>query len=280
MTSAPGVVVVDATFLRHLYRPESVAQLEKVMRTAHLMITPSVPNVIEALKHPREDVRAALLDGIRRWSVGKVINPWPLDLLRLAGEALQRNETEFVLKARNADFLISHPEELKQDHEKAVRFLSTLESTFAEPYRTHRKEFQQTLKAEGLAGKWSTLREFLDDQWTDRAVLSDTAEVLWDLAGLEGPVLPLEALWSSEVWRLALDAMGAVAYQRAIRREEQRNPVGFVDVFQLLYLGRHTRARLFITDDNSLHEAASGILPGRYPNVRVMRGAEFLPPAA
>lgn len=280
MGSVPGIVVVDATFLRHLYRPASVAELEKVLRASHLMITPSVPNVVEALKHPRTDVRTALLDGIRRWTAGNVLNPWPLELLRLSGEALRRGETEFSIHGRNADLLINHPEELQRDHEKAVAFLTTLEETFAEPYRTNRKEFQDTLKAEGLHGKWPTLKDFLDDQWSDLNVLTDTAEILWDLAGLDEPALSVEMLWKSEIWRLALDALGAVTYQRAVRRDEQKNPAGFVDLFQLLYLGRHTRARIFVTDDNSLYDAATGILRGRYPNVRVMRGSDFLPPAA
>jgi len=37
---------------------------------------------------------------------------------------------------------------------------------------------------------------------------------------------------------------------------------------------------VFITDDGSLYESATEILRGRYVNVRVMKAAEFIDPAA
>ena len=49
-----------------------------------------------------------------------------------------------------------------------------------------------------------------------------------------------------------------------------------MDLLQIIYLSMHTRARIFVTDDKALSDAARAVLSGRYPNVRVMSGLAFL----
>jgi hypothetical protein len=276
MSIAPGIVVVDATFLQHLHKPESVARIESAARIAHLQICTSVLNVVEALKHPYADIRLALLEGIRRWSDGAVVNPHPFVLLRLAGEALRRGSVAFTIESRNIDLLVLNPAKLAEDHEKAVRFLSETESAFAKAYKDEKKAFQKLLKAEGRQHAWPTLADFLAELWSNPEMLNDTADVLWELAELSGARLEVDVLQKSEVWRLAFDALGAATYRRAIQKQDPRNPAGFVDLFQLLYMAQHTRARILITDDSSLYDDATQILGGRYINARVMRAAEFL----
>jgi hypothetical protein len=270
-----GVVVVDATFLKDLKRPESIARIDAALRVAHLQIAPSVANVLEALKHSHPDIRRELIDCLRRWVGHRPLNPWPLDLLRLAGEALP--SIEFVIGAANIDRLIDHPDELQADHDKAAAFLNDLQAKFVGVYADNRPLFQKTLKATGSKYAWRDIPSFLASPvWASQDNQEHLAGTLWELARLSGPAPSLAVLNRSEIWRLAMDVFGAATFTHAILPNKQANPPGFIDLMQLLYLTEHTRARIFVTDDRSLYEAATQILRGRYPNVRVLTGAEFL----
>jgi hypothetical protein len=272
---APGIVVVDATFLKDLKKPESIARIDSACRAAHLQIAPSVANVLEALKHPHPEVRRELLDALRRWVGQRPLNPWPLDLLRLAGEALP--STEFTISAANIDHLIDRPDELQADHDKAVAFLNDLQSRFVNVYAESRPLFQATLKASGTKYAWRDIPAFLTSpDWSSDDNQEHLAGTLWELAGLSTPMPSLEVVRRSEAWRLAMDAFGAATFIHSILPDKQSNPPGFVDLMQLLYLTEHSRARLLITDDGAFNQAAKQILRGRYANVRVMTGAEFL----
>jgi hypothetical protein len=275
MPSAPGIVVVDATFLKDLKNPASIARIESNMRAAGLEIAPSVPNVLEALKHPNQQIRDELLDAIRRWARYRPLNPWPTDLLRLAGEALPA--TEFSIGPAQIDALISHPAELQADHEKAKTFLDGLQANYAKVFAENRPAFQKTLKNTGQKYVWSNVGSFLSSEdWISGDNQVHLAGVLWELAGLAGTPPSLDVLHRSELWRIAMDGFGAGIYVNSILPNKMPNPPGFVDLMQLLYLSEHTRARILITDDTSFREIASQILVGRYINVRVMSGSEFL----
>jgi hypothetical protein len=270
-----GVVVVDATFLKDLKRPESTARIESALRVAHLRIAPSVANVLEALKHSHPGIRRELIDGLRRWVGNRPLNPWPLDLLRLAGEALPL--TEFTIGAANIDRLIDHPEELQADHDKAAAFLNSLQTKWAASYAENRPLFQATLKAMGSKYAWRDIPSFLaSPDWASQDVQQHLAGTLWELAELPGTAPSLAVVHRSEIWRLAMDIFGAATFTHAIVPDKLAKPPGFIDLMQLLYLTEHTRARIFVTDDGLLYTAATQILRGRYPNVRVLTGAEFL----
>lgn len=267
--------MVDATFLKDLKKPESIARIESALRVAHLEIAVSVPNVLEALKHPNTEIRGELLDAIRRWVGFRPLNPWPLDLLRLAGEALPK--IEFSVGAAHIDWLISHPEELQADHEKAVTFLNGLQSNYAKVFEENRPQFQKTLKKTGQKYAWPDLASFLaSPDWSSAENQAHLAAVLWELAGLPGTPPPLKVLGRSEVWRIAMDAFGAGTYVHSILPHKMPNPPGFIDLMQLVYLSQHTRARVLVTDDESFRATAAQLLRGRYINVRVMSGPEFL----
>jgi hypothetical protein len=275
MPIAPGIVVVDSTFLKQLKAPDAVRKIETNMRAAHLTIALSVPNVVEALKHPNKDIRAELLAAIRRWSRTRPLNPWPLDLLRLAGEALPN--IEFTFGPDQIDVLLDRPDELIADHEKAVRYLEGLETRFAEPYERNRPELQRALRELGLRDAWPTVGEFLESAaWIGNQNQTSLIAMVWELAGLSAPPPTNEVVRTSEVWRLVLDVFGTAIFTRALKAKRVANPPGFVDLFQWLYLSEHTRARILLSDDKSLREASSEALLGRYSNVRIMSGDDFL----
>jgi hypothetical protein len=275
VTLRPGIVVIDATFLKSLKRADAIPRIEASLRAAHLEMAPSVPNVLEALKHTNPTIRRELLAALRRWVRQRPLTPWPLDLLRHAGEALPNSE--FVIPLSQMDWLIEHPDELEADHSKAVDFLDKLQTAFARAHESNRPEFQQTLKATGQKYAWPDIPSFLvSSEWSSDENQRHLVEMVWDLVGLPAPAPSLDIVRRSEVWRVALDAFGATVHILAVRANRLANPPGFVDLMQLTYLCEHRRARIFITDDGSLYDVATEILRGRYENVRVMRGQEFL----
>jgi len=275
MPIAPGIVVVDSTFLKQLKAPEAIRRIEANARAAHLTIALSVPNVVEALKHPNKEIRAELLAAIRRWSRNRPLNPWPLDLLHMAGEALP--SVEFTYGPDQIDVLLDRPDELAADHEKAVRYLEALETRFAEPYERNRPELQQALRAFGLRDAWTNVGEFLESAaWIGDPNQTALIAMIWELAGLATPPPANEIVRRSEVWRLALDVFGAAIFTRALRANRQANPPGFVDLFQWLYLSEHSRARILLTNDGSLLETSNQALRGRYINLRIISGDDFL----
>jgi len=243
MNIPPGIVVVDATFLKDLKKPESVARIETAMRTAHLELAPSVPNVLEAINHPNPEIRVELLAALRRWASVRPLNPWPLDLLRLAGEALPA--IEFNFGPDKIDELINKPESLAADHEKARTFLEDLRVRFAKPYEENRDAFQRALKDKGLKYAWADIGAFLaSPDWSASENQKHLISVVWDLAGLRGQPPEPSVVVRSETWRLALEAFGAATFVRSIRPNKQANPPGFVDLLQLVYLSQHSRARI------------------------------------
>lgn len=275
MRLAPGIVVVDSTFLKDLKRPDSIAKIEAACRVAHLEIAPSVPNVLEALKHTDFTIRRELLDGIRRWTKTRPLNPWPMALLHLAGRALPA--TEFSIGRTQMDRLVAHSEELQADHEKAIRFLDGLQADFIRVYEENRPDVQRTLKLTKQKYAWQDVGSFLaSPDWASRDNLSHLAGILWRMAKLPGSPPDLDIVHRSEVWRIAMDAIGAATYVHSVKPDRIPNPPGFVDLMQLLYLSGHTRARILVTDDGSFYQTATELLRGRYVNVRVLRGAEFL----
>ena len=275
MPSAPGIVVVDATFLKHLKAPASVAAIETALRTAHLRLVLSVANVLEALKHPNPEIRAELIAAIRRWSIDRPLNPWPLELLRLAGAAFPASE--FTFGPTDIDLLIRRAGALDAEHAEAARFLDGLHAKFVDAYASNRPAFQNTLKATRQKYAWPDIPSFLaSPDWSARSNLEHLTGVIWQLAGLHDQPPAHEIVSQSEIWRLALDVFGAATYLHSVRPNRVANAPGPVDLLQLVYLSENNRARIFVTDDGSLYDAATQILRGRYVNVRVVRANDFL----
>lgn len=245
-----------------------------------LQVYPSVPNVLEALKHPNGEVRRDLLSALRRWLAERPLLPWPAELLRLAGEAIARGQVQFTIRSESLDQLVERPRELKADRERAERFLADVEKNFREQFDELRPHVQREIKAQGLRDRWPTLRAYLEEEWSNEDVLDHFATIMWKGAGVACAKPHIRQILSSEPWRIALECIGAAMYYRAVVHEQQRNPAGFVDLSQLVYVSAHTRSRIFVTDDASLYESASGILVGRYPNVRVARARDLLPSTA
>jgi len=275
MIKTSAIVVLDATFLRHLVDPSSVEALRKASRAWALEPWPSVVNVLETLKHPIRDVRERLIAAIADWSGSRPLLPWPPALMKLAGEAALEGESEFVVKATDLDYLVANRQALDEDREKAVAFLGSIDETFTETHLAARPEARAVLKRDGLVDEWPTAAHYLDTQWNVPESRDHLVGLLWDTLGLPGKA-PIEALLRSEVWRLAIEALGTAFYYRLIRKKQQPNPAGQIDLMQLVYLSMFTRRRVLVTDDGSFAEAARAQLYGRYPNTKVLSAAELL----
>jgi hypothetical protein len=271
-----GLLIVDATFLRHLANDSDVTALRRQLRMLDLALVPSVANVYEALKHPNRGIREAMLRAIDKWSPGVELLPWPIELLRQAAEALRRGHTSFRVSGSTPDTLTIDEAALGQDHEAAKGFLDAIQEAFEQPYRENREAFQRRLKRGGRPAHYASMKEFLDAHAVDDENLAQLAARLWDYSKVGGEPLPLEVLRTSEIWRIAFDAFAAALYGRAIAKEQQANPPGIVDLLQLVYMSGSYRARIFVTGDKSLHQIASTIFTGRYHNARVLLEGEFL----
>lgn len=272
---APGVLVVDATFLRHLERADSAERLRRVRRAAHLRVYPSSINVIEALKHTNGSVRERLLDTLQNWQGDHPLLPWPQNVLKLAGEAALRGETSFVIQGSELEVVFRKRDALDEDYRKATKFVAESEARFRALHDGVRSEVQAAVRHFGLRESWPTAREFLESEWRKPDNLAHFAGVLWEGLQMNGEP-PVPALLRSEPWRLAMDAFGTAVYDRVARPEQRRNPPSQLDLLQLVYLSLHRRSRILVTDDKSLREAASAMLAGAYPNARVMSAAELL----
>jgi hypothetical protein len=279
MPIAPGIIVVDATFLKDLKRPDSVARIKTAMRVAHLEIAPSVSNVFEAIKHPNKEIRGELLTALRGWARLRHLTPWPMDLIRHAGRALPN--TDFTYDASELMQVVEDPNALEKDHERVVTYIERFEKTFADAFDDNRSAFQRTLKETGQKYTWTDIPAFLESaDWSSEKNQSELVMTYWAAADLPQPPPSLDVVRRSELWRLALDLFGAATFARAIAPNKQANPPGLMDLMQLLYLTEHRRSRIFVTDDTALHDAATSLLRGRYPGTRVMTGGEFLELAA
>ena len=275
-----GIVVIDSTFLRYLTDARTVSSLETQLSMTRLEVVPSIPNVLEALKHRDPRIRELLVSAIQQWAKDRPLNPWPWDLLRLSGQALLRGKVEFYIDEELPNSVSLQRDALESDHITATRFLNGIEEAFIAPFRKNRELVQKQLKREGRRGEWPDLPSFLDYHDANEDVLGHLAQHLWTHVGLPGESVALAELRRSEVWRLALDAFGAAMYFRAILLEQPRHPAGLIDLLQLVYIAGAPNARIFVTDDGQLYETATSILRGRYPNVRVLRAGEFLQQAA
>jgi hypothetical protein len=99
------------------------------------------------------------------------------------------------------------------------------------------------------------------------------AGLIWKALRLPGDP-PLKQLLENETWKLLIDAEGLAVYERAVIKEQPKR-VHRMDLLQLVYLGG-SHSRVLATADEPFLRAATQILRGRYPNVRVLHIRDLL----
>jgi hypothetical protein len=201
------------------------------MALVELEIVPSIANVLEALKHPNVVTRTALLSGIQEWTAARPLNPWPTDLLRLSGEALLRGQLSFTVDDNSANAIQLRRGTLEEDHEQALRYLADLENNFIDPFRKNREALRRQLRKDRRRRAWPDLDLFLDFHTRDIDVIEYLLRRLWESVGLPHVAVPVDRILQSEVWRLALDGIGAAMYARAVAVEQQAIPQGMLTFF-------------------------------------------------
>lgn len=275
----PGLVIIDTTFLRRLASPASAVRIRTALRSAELQIYPSITNALEALSIAQSEKRQKYLAAITACLDGRPLLPFPTEILRSSGLGLSSGAETVQLEPGNADLLVTEPTASEANHEHAKRTAKSIESIF-NPIVADRQAFQKELKRSGKRHEWNTIPEFLQSEWASLDNLNHLANQLWEGVGLTGDAPALDLIWRCEPWRIAMEAIGATIFERAIRFQQKPKRPGVVDLLQLLYLSLDSRCRVFVTDDQGLHEVASALLVGRYANVRVMKSVEFLERAA
>lgn len=261
--------------MRHLDSPESLASLERVCRTCHLEVSPSVINVIEATKAKNPALRLRLLTAIQSWAGLQPLLPWPPEILIRSALAFLEGQRAFTIPRQELLWLSLSPHDLPPDQIKAHEFASSIESVFQDIHQRHRKEGQTIARRDRLEREWPTPATFLDFQRCNTEILEYSASALWDALSLPGSPPP-GLVETVEPWGLVFDALNFAFYDRIIQLEQTRNAAGYMDLLQLVYLSRHQRARILVTNDVSFAEAAKAILDGRYPNCRVLSAEALL----
>ncbi|HEY4215828.1 MAG TPA: hypothetical protein VGM67_01750 [Gemmatimonadaceae bacterium] len=273
----PGIVVFDASCLKYLVDGLGAEKIRQNCRVADLRVQITIPNVLEALKTENVQVRERLIQGMQQWLDGRPLLPWPLQILRLAAEALGRGDDDFVIRSTELEYLVFDGGASDDDHLKAKKFLERVEHDFAAAHSIEsRKAFQTVLKNQLNPLRFATAADYLEAEAALPDVLASRAAMLWDAVELPGDPLPIGVLTQSEAWKIGMEALGLSIYYRSVRAQQQGNPAGLVDLFQLVYLSANGRKRILVTDDRSFAETANAILAGRYQNARVMMGADFL----
>jgi hypothetical protein len=264
-----GVLIIDATFIRHLDDPESIARLDAVCRSCDLRVYPSVINVVEALKHKSPAFRERLVDALATWAGNRPLLPWPAEVLKLAGLAAARGKHTFDITGKDLPYLVKNPAALEEDSERSAELVASLEQKFRAVHDDIRVGVQRDLKRLGKRGAWTSCADFLNEEWRQPNSLKAYAAILWSKLELPGAA-PVDQLIVNEPWRLALDGLGSAVYDRVIRHEQTRNPPSQLDLLQLVYLAFHSRSRVLVTNDASFLQAAEDIVAGSYVNCRVV----------
>ena len=241
----------------------------------HLRVWPSKINSIEVIKDPSPGRRLLLGRAIAEWCGSSALLPWPPQILQLAGHAALRGENNCEIPKEMQQVLVPTEEDSREDQNRAQLWVRESEDAFDRAHGEVRQELQDILKEKGLHGQWPTAAAFLDEEWSKPENQQHFTQLFWTHFDLPGePPANLFAL--SEAWRIFMDAFGASVYDRAVAKEQKRNPPGVMDLLQVVYLSMHTAARILVTNDKGLATTATAILSGRYPNVRVMDAESFL----
>lgn len=273
------LVIVDTTFVRHLESPASHARINSAMRAANLSIHPTATNVLEVLAIPQLDKRQRYIASLKDFLGNRALLPAPTDVLREVGVGLRNRLQRTWIDGANPGLLSDDPVVSAAHHERAKATAAKIETVF-QPIIADRQLFQQLLKKSGLRKEWSTIPEFLASEWSSPDNLEHLVTQIWEGLGLEDSPPEFPIVWQNESWRIALEAIGATIFERAVRFQQLPNLPGVVDMLQLIYLSFNSRARIFVTGDDALCRVADAVLTGRYPNVRVISSGEFLDRAA
>jgi hypothetical protein len=275
MSGSPSVVVIDANIVGYLLDPKRDTFIARNCQVANLRIWPSSLNALEVLKHPNPQARARLLGGLARWLGNFPLLPLPHLILRAAGLAALKGETTFQFSELGFESIALREEHLEADHQKAKEFLAPWDQLLNEAHADTDRLIRRTLKQEGRTQELQDPRFFLETVWADVENQSHQLALIWRRLNL--PKAPPESLLElSESWRIIFEALGASIFLRSVRREAQRNPASFVDLIQLIYLSVVSDRRILVSDDEALRETANAVFHGRYPNIRIMSGADFI----
>lgn len=233
-------------------------------------------NLLEALNDGNAQRREKILRLLEEWLEEEFLLPWPPELLKSAGIAAIEGVSEFIVPTKHLFLRDLHRLD-DEAHVEARKFLRNLEGVFKEAHKESGPELRRTIKARGLRDQLQDAKVFIEEVWGSEDNMRHQAQLIWSAVGLDGSA-PSDIWRISEPWKVMLEALGAAIFFRSVRVEAQGNPAGLSDIFQLSYLTMHSRSRILVTDDKSMRETAEAVMVGRYPNVRIVSGAEFFAP--
>lgn len=269
-----GVVIVDNSALKYLEGGEREKRLEASLRAAGLEIWGTQINVLEASKAP-PPVQRRLLAWLRRFTPDRPLLPFPFVLLERIAGAVVRGEAAIRFGRTAFDETLTRGEgtdEFRRVVGEAAKLEETIFSETISGVRSGMRPDMRNIAIKERRGL--TARMWLDDVWSTPDGTESVCRGLWDLLEIAEP-FDARVVREHEAWRMATDALGVAIFLRAVREEQQRNPVSKLDILQLIYPSVVQRCRIFVTDDRSLLEAATAVFRGRYPNIRAMWAPDF-----
>jgi hypothetical protein len=270
-----GIVVIDASALKYLTKPEGVAAARSRLRSAHLRIWPSKINALEVMKDSNNARVKLLLEVLASWQGNYPILPLPNELLRAAGYAALAGDHSFDFSGELAECIVPSDDDLEKDRQLSIGYLQPMLESFERAHERYARDIRIGVRT--FRHEVQDLHTFLDAVWRDEDIRRHQVEQIWSALGLPD-VPPPDLLTHSEAWSIVYDSWGASIFYRAVRTETQGRPAGVVDLMQLLYLAGVHRSRILVSNDNALLETARGMMIGRYANVRIMHGDEFFSP--
>lgn len=269
-----GLVVLDASSIKHLEADEARSNLHASLRANWLELWPSVMNVLEVVKTRNPRVRTRLLRTIAELAADRPLLPWPHELLRQVGAAVAEGRRETRVGERRLQRLLKEPDSISESEvENVRRFLQEREQDFTSMHQRARRVLRPILRQHGALDRWGSVGNFLDSVWNDPDHLDDYLVSLWDALQCPGQA-PVEELRKVDGWKLFLEGVGAAAFERAVRGKTPKR-VQEADLLQLVYLGGSHR-RILVTNDRRFRELASSMLHGRHTLARVISVKKLL----
>ena len=265
-----GLVVLDTNCFKYLDDVAERTRILRSLRAVDLTIWPSALNVVQLASWRNVARRNARFATLKNIAGNRPLLPWPYDILKRVGEAIQSGEPGFRTGQSGVEWVVDQlPLPSDPKVVQALKTLKAMDQAFDQAHTTARPKLQAMVKK---GSPWKSPAEFLDNQWTRPEQVDTLIEIIWKQLQLSGAP-PVTELLESESWRLLIDGFGVSIYLRSVLKQ-QAPFVELTDMVQLVYLGGRPR-RILVSEDKDFVAAASAVVNHRYPGAYVYGWKDF-----
>lgn len=268
-----GVLILDNSTLKHLRTEKNREIFTANLRVAGWQAWPTAVNLFEALQDKNVKRRATHLETLRWLAGNRGLLPWPHEVLKRVGEAVQVGEHLFRMGWSGVEGLLLQSDVTEANSQAAADFLKSQQEEFEVLHQSARNRIQAGLKTNNVDPNVFDVPRFLDEIWLVPSFYDSYLSDLWTHFGFDSPA-PLDDLRTTTSWRLFIEAYGAVAYSQAFAKEQGKK-VQLADVLQLVYLSAGPK-RAIATEDAPFRSLAQGILHPRHLRSEAVSIMDFL----